>query len=250
MEANTGFYNKNMLNPFADTFPDPLCKLNLKETSEFVKSFPMANHNTETRTYFNVSAQRRREGVSSVTKRNSVDAPPTPGRPIFSFSAGNLSRKGFPSKWDDAEKWLNNSSSSCHDSPAHVHGLNLKTSESSKFHKQFDGFRPQAEVFAEKSRVTEEKVSKAVSSIHGSVLLEHHSSSKDLNVDVLLKGWILFFTNFNLAFTTLFLSATTVSPSLFLSSKSLHVIFFFVFGSFLCEFSRLVNMSCSAFSLK
>ncbi|KAI8544763.1 hypothetical protein RHMOL_Rhmol08G0320200 [Rhododendron molle] len=187
LEGNTNFCNRNMANPFADTFPDPLCKLNLKETSEFVKSFPMANHNTETRNYLDVSAERRREGVSSVTKRNSVEAPPTPGRPIFSFSAGNLSRKGFPSKWDDAGKWLNNGSSSCHDSPAHLHGLNLKTLESSKFAKQFDGFRPQAEVFAEKSRVTEEKVSKAVSSIHGSVHLEHHISTKDLNVDVLLK---------------------------------------------------------------
>lgn len=224
MEGNTGFYNKNMQNPFADTFPDPLCKLNLKETSEFVKSFPMANHNTETRTYFNVSAQRRREGVSSVTKRNSVDAPPTPGRPIFSFSAGNLSRKGFPSKWDDAEKWLN-SSSSCHDSPAHVHGLNLKTSESSKFHKQFDGFRPQAEVFAEKSRVTEEKVSKAVSSIHGSVLLEHHISSKDLNVDVLLKGRKLFFTNFHLALLH-FSCLPLLFPLLF---------FFYVFQKSSCD---------------
>lgn len=185
-----------MANPFADTFPDPLCKLNLKETSEFVKSFPMANHNTETRNYLDVSAERRREGVSSVTKRNSVEAPPTPGRPIFSFSAGNLSRKGFPSKWDDAGKWLNNGSSSCHGSPAHLHGLNVKTLESSKFAKQFDGFRPQAEVFAEKSRVTEEKVSKAVSSIHGSVHLEHHISTKDLNVDVLLKGWKLFFIFF------------------------------------------------------
>lgn len=225
MEGNTNFYNRNMANPFADTFPDPLCKLNLKETSEFVKSFPMANHNTETRNYLDVSAERRREGVSSVTKRNSVEAPPTPGRPIFSFSAGNLSRKGFPSKWDDAGKWLNNGSSSCHDSPAHLHGLNVKTLESSKFAKQFDGFRPQAEVFAEKSRVTEEKVSKAVSSFHGSVHLEHHISTKDLNVDVLLKGWKLFlkfffFLHLPQTFPFPFPVCHCLVPFSFLSSKS------------------------------
>ncbi|KAL8230241.1 hypothetical protein R6Q57_000019 [Mikania cordata] len=36
-------------------------------------------------------------------KTTVIEAPPTPGRPLFSFSA---SRKNFPSKWDDAEKWL------------------------------------------------------------------------------------------------------------------------------------------------
>ena len=158
-------------NPFADTFPDPICKLNLKETSEFVKSFPMAN--------LDVSAQRR-EGVSSVTKRaNNVEAPPTPGRPIFSFSVGNLARKSFPSKWDDAEKWLNGSSS-CHDSPAHHHHHHgLKPSESSRITKQCEEFMPQDEV--------------PISSIQGSLVLKHHISDRAFNgvsasSDVLLKG--------------------------------------------------------------
>ncbi|XP_057503685.1 uncharacterized protein LOC130787311 [Actinidia eriantha] len=193
LEDHTSFYKKAMKNPFADTFPDPLCHLNLKETSEFVKSFPMANHGTDTRAnYLDVSAQRRREGGVSVTKRNVLEAPSTPGRPIFNFTAGNFSRKNVPSKWDDAEKWLNNSSGSCHDSPVYCHGLSSKTLEPSKFSKQCEGFRPQAEVFAEKSRVTEEKVSKAVSSVHGSVPLELHVTARDFNgvsasADVLLK---------------------------------------------------------------
>ncbi|KAI3920663.1 hypothetical protein MKW92_021024 [Papaver armeniacum] len=100
-------------NPFDDTFSaaDPLCKLNLKETSDFVKSFPM---------------NKRDGSVSSVQGNNNrrlIDAPPTPGRPVFSFSSANgnhhhHSRKGFPSKWDNAEKWIVNTT---HDSPAHHH---------------------------------------------------------------------------------------------------------------------------------
>nr|GFB21931.1 hypothetical protein [Tanacetum cinerariifolium] len=54
-----------------------------------------------------------------------VEAPPTPGRPIFSFSVG--SRKNIPSKWDDAQKWL----ISGPDSPAHhPHKLGSKHSSS------------------------------------------------------------------------------------------------------------------------
>ena len=67
LECNTSFYGKSNDNPFVDTFPDPLCKLNLKETSDFVKSFPMANNITEGRGFLEVSAQRKREGVNSVT---------------------------------------------------------------------------------------------------------------------------------------------------------------------------------------
>ncbi|XP_076889387.1 uncharacterized protein LOC143540127 [Bidens hawaiensis] len=40
------------------------------------------------------------------TNNNVVEAPATPGRPVFSFSVGAGSRKNFPSKWDDAQKWL------------------------------------------------------------------------------------------------------------------------------------------------
>ncbi|KDP40631.1 hypothetical protein JCGZ_24630 [Jatropha curcas] len=176
LETNhTGLYGKSKDNPFADPFQDPLCKLNLKETSEFVKSFPKAN-----------SGIQRREGVNSVTQRR-VEAPSTPGRPLFSYSVGNLARKSFPSKWEDAEKWL--MSSSCHESPAYA----FKPSpEPSKIHKQNDNFKQQMDVFAEKSRVTEEKVSKLVSSFQGSVALDQHNpgvafDGVSLSPDVLLK---------------------------------------------------------------
>ncbi|KAJ8756162.1 hypothetical protein K2173_024709 [Erythroxylum novogranatense] len=167
MVTNTSLYGKTNDDPFADTFQDPLCKLNLKESSEFVKSFPLPSNSIECRGFLEVSTQRRREGVNSVTHRR-FEAPPTPGRPVFSFSNGNLPRRSFPSKWDDAEKWL--ISSSCHDSPAHT----IKTSESSKIHRQCESFKPQIEVFAEKSRVTEEKISKSISSFRGSLTLDHH----------------------------------------------------------------------------
>ncbi|GAV65886.1 Remorin_C domain-containing protein [Cephalotus follicularis] len=181
LETNTSFYGKSKDNPFADAFPDPLCKLNLRETSEFVKTFPMAAaaNNESTGCFLDVSSQRKREGVNSDTQRR-VEAPPTPGRPIFSFSVGALSRKSFPSKWDDADKWL--ISTSCNESPAHA----IKPSDSSsKIHKQWDvvNSRPQMEVFAEKSRVTEEKVSKIVSSFQTSASFDHHShnSARALN---------------------------------------------------------------------
>lgn len=53
----------------------------------------------------------QKDGV--VIKTNVVEAPSAHGRPIFSFNYG--SRKNFPSKWDNAEKWLING----HESPAH-----------------------------------------------------------------------------------------------------------------------------------
>ncbi|XP_039041141.1 uncharacterized protein LOC120179678 [Hibiscus syriacus] len=155
-------------NPFSDTFSDPLCKLNLKETSEFVKSFPMSG--------LDVSTQRRRVGVNSVTtKRGVFEAPSTPGRPVFRFSGGG-GRKSFPSKWDDAEKWI----ISCHDSPTHP--IRPPPAQSSKVAKQGDNFKQQGEFFSEKSRVTEENVSKVVPSFKESVSLGHHGS-----IDVFLK---------------------------------------------------------------
>lgn len=76
------------------------------------------NGNSDSR---EVSASR--DGSSSITHRR-LDAPSTPGRPIFSFnSVGKFSRKSFPSKWDDAEKWLISS----HHSPPHA----IKLSEPS-----------------------------------------------------------------------------------------------------------------------
>lgn len=170
-EGNTSFYKKSKETPFADTFPDPLCKLNLKETSEFVRSFPMAasNNTTESRSLFDDSAQRR-EGIGSVsvTQRRLVDTPSTPGRPIFSFSVGNFAKKNFPSKWDDAEKWLISSS----DSP--VHSTKQSSEPSKVSSKQCDDLNLQMAVFADKCRVTEEKFSKTVSSIH-------HNSARVFN---------------------------------------------------------------------
>ncbi|PHU24802.1 hypothetical protein BC332_09909 [Capsicum chinense] len=176
-------------NPFLDSFPDPLCKLNLKETSDFVKSLPTASNVAESRGFL-----RKEGGVSAVTRRN-MDAPSTPGRPIFSFSVGNFSRKNFPSKWDDAEKWLVNGSS-IQDSPASHHNNGLKPSlESSKLLKQCNGFKyKEAEnVFAEKNRVTDEKVSKVASDFQVPLPLHHHhisdgaSNSVSAAIDVFLK---------------------------------------------------------------
>ncbi|CAJ1976066.1 unnamed protein product [Sphenostylis stenocarpa] len=82
------------------------------------------NGNSDSR---EVSANRGREERNCITHRR-LEAPSTPGRPFFSFnSIGNLSRKSFPSKWDDAEKWLISS----HHSPPHTikfsEPSNLKT---------------------------------------------------------------------------------------------------------------------------
>ncbi|KAJ7951434.1 Remorin family protein [Quillaja saponaria] len=169
IEGHMSFYGKSKENPFAEAFHGPLCKLNLKETSKFVKSFPMSNGNTESRGFVNDTAERRREGVNSVTQWK-VEAPSTPGRPVFSFSSvATLARKNFPSKWDDAEKWLI-SNGSCHDSPSH----NIKLSEPSKSTKLCDNLKQQIEGLAEKSRVTQERVSKAVTSFQGPQPLNSH----------------------------------------------------------------------------
>ncbi|XP_068663260.1 uncharacterized protein [Aristolochia californica] len=167
-EANSSFYGNHNGNAFADTFPDPLCKLNLKETSDFVKAFPMAR-----------TAQRR-EDASFASNKRFLQAPSTPGRPVFSFSVGNLSRKTFPSKWDDAEKWL--ISSSCHESPAHV----LKHPETSKTFKQNENFQQRRDMFTEKFG-DEEKVSGLVACLGGSVSLEAGGAFRRSSSDVLLK---------------------------------------------------------------
>ncbi|XP_021847468.2 uncharacterized protein [Spinacia oleracea] len=153
-------------NPFAESIlnsnhnaVDPICKLNLRETSDFVKSLPMSTHNGTQ------SAQRRRDSFGNSMTRK-MEAPSTPGRPVFSFS---VSRKSVPSKWEDAEKWLFRGGSggggggggSCHESPAH-HAFNHHNNNDNKMMiKQSDvSSNSKAilnEVIAEKFRVIEEE---------------------------------------------------------------------------------------------
>ncbi|XP_008783299.2 uncharacterized protein LOC103702583 [Phoenix dactylifera] len=183
LEGDSSFYCTSKENPFADTFSDPLCKLNLKETSEFVKAFPVTSKSgSDCRGFLEVSAQRRREGVSSVGQRR-LETPSTPGRPVFSFSPGYLSRKSIPSKWDDAEKWLINSS--CHESPAHE----LKPSEPSRVSRQNDVFLQKGDAFSGKARLSEEKAPSApVSNIYGTVMpLDPNVAFHGASSDVLLK---------------------------------------------------------------
>ncbi|KAL6654708.1 hypothetical protein ACP70R_008173 [Stipagrostis hirtigluma subsp. patula] len=128
-------------NSFGPTFSDPLCSLNLKETSEFVRSsFPMA---TMARSSSSNGHGRRHEASSSTTSSSSSSTasaqrrrgeaqpqqqqvvPATPGRPLqfftSSFSPAHhhqhqlvAARRSVPSKWEDAEKWLRQSSGDHH----------------------------------------------------------------------------------------------------------------------------------------
>ncbi|KAF6139801.1 hypothetical protein GIB67_009648, partial [Kingdonia uniflora] len=198
LEGNSSnIFSKNNGDPFGDTFPDPLCKLNLKETSDFVKAFPMSststsssssnNSSTETRGLIveTSSLNSRRDGVISAQQRR-LEAPSTPGRPVFSFNVGNLSRKSFPSKWDDAEKWL--ISSSCHESPAHILKPHLEPSKVVLSKQHYDVFQPKGETFAEKARVNEDKVSRVVSSFQRPVALDPPNSGfNGGSAEVLLK---------------------------------------------------------------
>jgi hypothetical protein len=146
-------------NPFAE---DSLTsRINLKETTDFIKSLPISSNQSSSSSNEMVNERRPSfssqksigEGRSNGQRRLMLmESPCTPGRGVFSFSS-NVSgrRRNFPSKWIDAEKWV---TSSGHDSPAH----SLKNN-------QFDGFKHQVEVvYSEKSRVTEE-------CFHGSVSL-------------------------------------------------------------------------------
>ncbi|KAF2323677.1 hypothetical protein GH714_036585 [Hevea brasiliensis] len=167
--------------PFKTHFASSISRRHPSLSSHFQCHIPVRN--AEGFLKFRLKGE---EGVNSVTQRR-VEAPSTPGRPVFSYSIGNLAKKSFPSKWENAEKWL--MSSSCHESPAHAF---KPSAESSKVQKQSDNFKQQMEVFAEKSRVTEEKVSKIVSSFQGSVSLDQHNPGVAFNgvsasPDVLLK---------------------------------------------------------------
>lgn len=173
---NKDYYNNNNSNnPFVDDFIDPLCNLNLRETSEFVKSLPTQNNNAENRRFNN----------ETVTNMRKLEPPSTPGRPLFSFSSSkNLPRKSFPSKWDDAEKWL--ISTSCHDSPAHNNNISKLSSESSNFKQKMEDF-------SEKSRVVEKRVSKNVPNFQtSSSTLDHNNTNAAFNgiltpTDIVLK---------------------------------------------------------------
>ncbi|KAF0894920.1 hypothetical protein E2562_004920 [Oryza meyeriana var. granulata] len=132
-------------NPFGPTFSDPLCSLNLKETSVRT-SFPMATmarsnssngatgngrgghgyhhetSNASSSSSSSASAQRR--GAEHQHQQQQV--PATPGRPLLFFNSSSpahpqliSARRSVPSKWEDAEKWLRQASSDHH---GHHHG--------------------------------------------------------------------------------------------------------------------------------
>uniref|UniRef100_A0A0D9XU70 Remorin C-terminal domain-containing protein n=1 Tax=Leersia perrieri TaxID=77586 RepID=A0A0D9XU70_9ORYZ len=123
-------------NPFGPTFSDPHCNLNLKETSDFVRtSFPMAtmarsnssngttnnggrihSYNHETSTASSSSSS----SASAQRRRAEQQVPATPGRPLMFFNSSSpahhhqllvSARRSVPSKWEDAEKWLRQASS-------------------------------------------------------------------------------------------------------------------------------------------
>ncbi|KAL4584473.1 hypothetical protein LXL04_009075 [Taraxacum kok-saghyz] len=159
MDLKTSKYPqvKDRDNPFDDPFPD-----SVKETTDLVKLFPMA----------------KRDG--GPMKGSGMEAPPTPGRSVFSFSVG--SRKNVPSKWDDAEKWLISGS----DSPAHQHLNGFAKSPDFVGRTQRQENHHKTEV---SSGITEEKVSKAFQEDHHHH--HHHNSNRPFNgvspSDVLLK---------------------------------------------------------------
>ncbi|XP_072973233.1 uncharacterized protein [Typha angustifolia] len=165
LESDSSFNCTNREDPFAVTFDDPLCKLNLKETSDFVKAFPMTTRSSSSqRSLQETSAQRRREGMSSIEQRR-LEAPSTPGRPLFKFSPGQLPRKSIPSKWEDAEKWL--ISSSCNESPSHV----TKPSDPSKISRNRGVLHQKGDTFPEKMMASEDKAPSAPRlSFHGPMM--------------------------------------------------------------------------------
>ncbi|OIW16651.1 hypothetical protein TanjilG_23153 [Lupinus angustifolius] len=161
-------YGKNKSNLFEDDFTDQLCKLNLNETSEF----PMPNGNAETKNK-NIATQRHRR----------IHASSTPGKPVFSFISNvglgrNLATKRFPSKWDDAEKWLMNTTTSTtttsfHDSPPYVKlSLSESSNNSKKSSRQCDTFKQQME---NRVTVNEERVSKPVPTFQRSASFERYN---------------------------------------------------------------------------
>ncbi|KAG8090133.1 hypothetical protein GUJ93_ZPchr0011g27146 [Zizania palustris] len=117
-------------NSFGATFSDPLCSLNLRETSEFVRSsFPMATMARSNSTTGNGRSHGYHHETSTASSSSSSSAsaqrrraeqqqqPGTPGRPLLFFNSSSpahhqliSARRSVPSKWEDAEKWLRQSS--------------------------------------------------------------------------------------------------------------------------------------------
>ncbi|CAN6928177.1 unnamed protein product [Brassica oleracea] len=93
---------------------------------DFIKSLPISSNQSSNSSSSERVNERRQsfstqksigEGRSSGQRKVMLmESPCTPGRGVFSFSS-SLSgrRRNFPSKWDDAEKWVTSS----HESPAH-----------------------------------------------------------------------------------------------------------------------------------
>ncbi|CAH9137474.1 unnamed protein product [Cuscuta epithymum] len=116
-------------------FLEPPPPLFLSQMEERLEGYNNGNKFLER---FPIAATQR----SQLTKKSVEAAPSTPGRPIFSFSVGNFSRKSVPSKWDDAEKWVVNGSS-CHDSPSTAHHHGFKPPEWLRSSKHCNGVKPQ-----------------------------------------------------------------------------------------------------------
>uniref|UniRef100_A0A7N0RGS0 Remorin C-terminal domain-containing protein n=1 Tax=Kalanchoe fedtschenkoi TaxID=63787 RepID=A0A7N0RGS0_KALFE len=152
---------------WTDSHPAMEVATKLKEASDSYR--PMSISTSSSSSSSNSSSiEVKPDVLSFTTQRKKVEkkaeAPSTPGRPVFSFS---VAKKGFPSKWDDAQKWLSNGSN---ESPAHhpikSPALNSAShsasagSEAARVLVQGDGFgfRQQMDEFAEKFRVGDQKL--------------------------------------------------------------------------------------------
>ncbi|KAG2563438.1 uncharacterized protein LOC120644966 [Panicum virgatum] len=124
-------------NVFGPTFSDTLGSLNLKETSELVRtSFPMATmtrssssstgHGRSSHHEASTTTSSSSSSTASAQRRRAEPPPPlqvvpaTPGRPLQFFASPAhhhqlvAPRRSVPSKWEDAEKWLRQPSDSDH----------------------------------------------------------------------------------------------------------------------------------------
>ncbi|CAH8382185.1 unnamed protein product [Eruca vesicaria subsp. sativa] len=123
MEKTLDIEPRMSTNPFADSLTS---RINLKEKAEYIKSLPVSSNQSSSSSSEIINERRQSfssqksigDGRSSGQRRVMLmESPCTPGRGVFSFSS-NVSgrRRNFPSKWDDAEKWV----TSGHESPAHT----------------------------------------------------------------------------------------------------------------------------------